>query len=80
MPGLDRSGPNGEGSMTGGGFGPCNTNNQQALGRGRGGVGLGCGRGMGRGANRGRFSVGVNNQPGINQTQTQNNSPIINDE
>ncbi len=78
MPGFDRSGPNGQGSMTGGGFGPCNTNNQQAFGRGRGGVGLGCGRGRGMG--RGRFFSGFNNQTGINQTQTQNNSPINNDE
>jgi hypothetical protein len=48
MPGFDGTGPRGQGSMTGGGFGPCNTKGL-VYGRGRGGVGYGCGRGMGRG-------------------------------
>lgn len=56
MPGRDRTGPYGDGALTGRGFGPC------AGGAGapgyprRTGFGRGCGRGIGygRGANYGR--------------------------
>ena len=68
MPGLDRTGPNGEGPRTGRGLGKCNPanrkdsdtreNDQQDFGgRGfRGGPGWsgGGGRGRGRGFGRGR--------------------------
>ncbi|MFW6324803.1 MAG: DUF5320 family protein [Desulfovibrionales bacterium] len=58
MPGYDRTGPRGEGPMTGGGFGQCGTGRNAAGGsrgfgrgffcRGRGrGFGLGYGRGAG---------------------------------
>jgi hypothetical protein len=47
MPGFDRTGPRGEGPMTGRGLGPC--------GRGRGfRRGFGRGAGFGRGFSRGR--------------------------
>ncbi len=71
MPGLDHTGPRGEGPMTGGGFGNCNPNasNQAAnrnalLGVGRGGRPRGGGRGRcfggGRGGRgRGGFGPGV---------------------
>lgn len=41
MPGFDRTGPNGEGPLTGRGLGPCG----RGLARG-GGVGRGLGRGL----------------------------------
>ncbi len=54
MPGFDRTGPLGQGPMTGGGFGRC--------GQGGAGLGAGLGRGMGagrgRGFGRGRFGLG----------------------
>ena len=49
MPGYDRTGPMGQGAMTGGGRGHCNANQNAVLGRGRGGVAFGCGRGRGFG-------------------------------
>lgn len=50
MPGFDRTGPEGKGSMTGRGMGPCNPNAPKGFGRGRGrGLGRGIGRGFGRG-------------------------------
>ena len=52
MPGFDRTGPQGGGSMTGGGRGFCNPAGAQGpLGRGRG---FGGGRGFGRGYGPGR--------------------------
>jgi hypothetical protein len=53
MPGLDRTGPQGEGPMTGGGFGRCNQaegNRQPVAGRGWRpfGPGQGSRRGFGR--------------------------------
>jgi len=62
MPGMDRSGPNGAGPMTGRGAGDCTSDEQgnttagvgRGMGRGAGrGMGRGAGRGMGRGAGRG---------------------------
>ena len=44
MPGYDKTGPEGQGSMTGRGMGPCNP--KAPKGRG---VGRGFGRGFGRG-------------------------------
>ncbi len=46
MPGLDGTGPEGMGPMTGGGFGRCGNNNAQA------GTGRGLARGRGRGFRR----------------------------
>ena len=63
MPGFDRTGPQGEGPMTGGGRGFCNpAGAQYPLGRGRGfGGGRGLGRGYGPG--RGYGQRGVNPAP-----------------
>ncbi len=50
MPGYDRTGPRGEGPMTGGGFGKCasgKTDSDRLLGQGRGGAPRGGGRGRG---------------------------------
>ena len=48
MPGQDKTGPRGQGSMTGRGLGPCGVGTQKGLVRGRGqGLGRGFGRGMG---------------------------------
>ena len=67
MPGYDGTGPNGEGSLTGGGFGNCvpkKKNNEEEnviYGLGRGGKPRGGGRGRGRGGRgRGRrnFALG----------------------
>lgn len=62
MPGFDRTGPWGEGPMTGGGFGKCNARNRahgrEWFGRGRGGRGVGLGRGYGRGFGRRGASFG----------------------
>lgn len=49
MPGYDGTGPMGQGAMTGGARGRCNTNQSAVFGRGRGGVAFGCGRGRGFG-------------------------------
>jgi len=50
MPGLDRSGPQGQGAMTGGGRGQCVTDEPATVGRFvRRGVGFGRGLGLGRG-------------------------------
>ncbi len=63
MPGLDRTGPVGEGEMTGGGRGLCMTDEPARVGRYLG-RGLGFGRGVrsgmigGRGAGRG-FGFGA---------------------
>ena len=63
MPGFDRTGPMGEGPMTGGARGRCNPrglfNTLGGFGLGRGarrGYGQGFGRGYGRGPGRGGFS------------------------
>jgi hypothetical protein len=52
MPGMDRTGPMGQGPLTGRGFGPCNGGSGQGGGFGRG-FRMGFGAGMGRGAGRG---------------------------
>ncbi len=57
MPGMNGTGPMGQGPMTGGGFGKCGTGtasgNNPLLGIGRGGAPRGCGRGLGFGSGRG---------------------------
>ncbi len=53
MPGFDRTGPRGEGPMTGGGYGYCVGRVAEPRGVFRGG-GRGWGRGAGRGGGRGR--------------------------
>ena len=56
MPGLDGTGPMGEGPMTGGGFGYCVSENMPrygGYGRGFARFGRGGGRGYGRGFGRG---------------------------
>ena len=55
MPGYDGTGPNGQGSLTGRGMGPC---------------GAGAGRGFGRGMGRGR-GFGRGFAPGYNPQETQ---------
>lgn len=50
MPGMDGTGPMGQGPMTGGGFGRCNPNADPAMYGGRG-----MGRGMGQGRGNRRF-------------------------
>ncbi|MCE5202945.1 MAG: DUF5320 domain-containing protein [Actinomycetia bacterium] len=62
MPGLDGTGPAGQGPMTGGGRGTCVTDDETVvarikrrtvtLGRGRGGAGRGLGFGFGLGGGR----------------------------
>ena len=57
MPGLDKSGPNGQGAMTGRKMGTCVGNDnagQQNVPQAGFGSGLGLGRGLGRGGGRGR--------------------------
>ncbi|MCG2689677.1 DUF5320 domain-containing protein [Candidatus Parcubacteria bacterium] len=46
MPQLDKTGPRGQGPLTGRGLGPCGTGSQRGAGRG---LGRGFGRGLGRG-------------------------------
>ena len=58
MPGFNGTGPRGEGPMTGGGRGYCNTSDGAPrsggfYGRGRDGMPWGCGRGRGWGNGRG---------------------------
>jgi len=60
MPNRDKTGPTGQGPLTGRGFGPC------GKGSGRG-FGFGCGRGFGRGL--GRFFGW--NQPQTKEEQAQ---------
>ncbi|MCP4748163.1 MAG: DUF5320 domain-containing protein [Desulfobacteraceae bacterium] len=61
MPGLDRTGPQGQGSMTGGARGNCNTANMQnarpVMGNQRFGRGMAYGRRNFRGGNG--FSMGM---------------------
>ena len=54
MPGMDRTGPAGEGPLTGRGLGPCGRGLGFRRGFGRG-LGTGFGRGLGRGFGRGFF-------------------------
>ena len=61
MPRLDRTGPQGQGPMTGRGMGSCGQGNAwggQGQGWGRGG---GMGRGAGRGAGAGRWPWWIQN-------------------
>ncbi len=60
MPGFDRTGPEGKGPLTGGGFGYCGTPNRRAgfYGVGRGGAPWGGGRGHCFGGGRGRYGRG----------------------
>ena len=61
MPGFDRTGPLGQGPMTGGGFGLCNPayrgvfTGRPVFGVGRGGIPWGGGRGRAFGGGRGWF-------------------------
>ncbi len=56
MPGMDGTGPLGQGAMTGGGFGRCNPNAESAVYSGRG---MGRGRGNRRCLKRGFYSRGI---------------------
>ncbi|NPV02950.1 MAG: DUF5320 domain-containing protein [Brevinematales bacterium] len=76
MPGLNGTGPLGEGSMTGRAMGRCSGNNiddiaQMGLGRG---FGLGRGAGMGRGR---RLRCRVLSQPGVVYRFSEHLSPQI---
>jgi len=70
MPGFDRTGPLGQGPMTGRGLGYCNPTTRRYLpgqplyGLGRGGIPWGGGRGRGFGGGRGRF--GAQGAPYVN--------------
>lgn len=59
MPGFNGTGPLGQGSLTGGGFGRCSTNSK--VGMGRGGAPRGCGNGQCSGGSFGfrKFLNGV---------------------
>jgi hypothetical protein len=57
MPRLDKTGPSGQGPLTGRGFGECNQEGAKSFSYGRG-RGRGMGRGMSR--NNGRFGVSNN--------------------
>ncbi|MCK5379769.1 MAG: DUF5320 domain-containing protein [Acidobacteria bacterium] len=75
MPGRNRTGPLGQGTMTGRGLGDCRGtaahDEAPAFGRGRGmGRGRGRGRGMGRGLGRGFGAQGAVDVPvGRNQEE-----------
>ena len=64
MPGFDRTGPRGQGALTGGGRGPCgggrytNRGYNTGYGLGRGGRPYGGGRGFGRGGGWGMGRAG----------------------
>jgi len=58
MPGMDKTGPNGQGPMTGRQRGLCGSNSNRGLGRGRGcGMGRRNGFGFGAGRNSGNLDV-----------------------
>lgn len=59
MPGFDKTGPNGEGAMTGRKDGLCTGNNSSGMGRGRGG---GRGRGLSRRSGGGRMRGDFNRE------------------
>ena len=81
MPGFDRTGPLGQGPMTGGGFGYCNPAYRQILsgqpvfGVGRGGIPWGGGRGRAFGGGRGRgyqfLNQGYYPNPPVNQAYSE---------
>ena len=54
MPGLDKTGPNGQGAMTGRKMGTCANNANQNPDNPQTGLGRGLGRGRGCGGGRGR--------------------------
>jgi hypothetical protein len=58
MPGMDGTGPDGRGPMTGRGIGQCGRGYGRGLGRGMG-RGFGCGRGRGFGMSYGRTPVSL---------------------
>jgi len=67
MPGFDKTGPQGEGPLTGRGDGPCLSDSQKSIieklfGRGRG-LGRALGRGLGRGRGQG-LGRGLRNRGG----------------
>ncbi|MCK5686740.1 DUF5320 domain-containing protein [bacterium] len=67
MPGRNRTGPQGEGPMTGRGAGLCNGNSGAGNGMGRGrGLGLGRGQGRGRGNGMGFGNGFGNNSSNVN--------------
>ena len=79
MPGGDRTGPNGDGALTGKGLGDCGGNTQGPI-RGRGfgrGFGMGMGRGRGRGPGLGR-GMGRGFGFGANTGNYYNNAPELN--
>jgi len=84
MPGFDRTGPQGQGPMTGGGFGYCGAGRRRgdlsAIGGGRGfgpgrGRGMARGRGMGRGYGRpwelSSVPMGANPETALSELQRQ---------
>jgi hypothetical protein len=78
MPGYDRSGPMGQGPMTGGGFGRCVSQGDapNMIGYGRGmRRGRGGGRGFARGRGFGRANWGMMNQPVYNNAPAMEPAP-----
>lgn len=76
MPGLDKTGPNGQGTGTGRRMGPCFSQNSQGNGRPGCGMGrraMGNGRGAGRGMRSGQNIENVQSQPALEQSA--NGSP-----
>lgn len=83
MPGQDRTGPNGQGPLTGGGYGRCGTNQDQPIRRGfpigrrflgfggRRTFGRGRGRGFGFFADRGFADEALNEENEINYLKDQ---------
>ena len=55
MPGFDKTGPSGQGAMTGRGRGRCATPGEDSVERDSLGFGRGLGRGLGRGFGRGMW-------------------------
>lgn len=74
MPAMDGTGPGGQGSMTGGGYGRCNPNADPAVYGGSAmGRGMGRGRGNRRYARRNMFAAN-NEQVEFTELKQQNNA------
>ncbi len=70
MPGMNGTGPLGQGAMTGGGRGPCGRGLSRGFGRGMG-YGAGMGRGFGRGRGFAGWAPGYGAAPADRQAMEQ---------
>jgi len=75
MPGMDGTGPSGQGPMTGGGFGRCNPDADPAVYGGGRGMGAGRGRGNRRFARRNFSGVRFAQNGGYQQEAPQAQAP-----